>query len=147
MLGQSRADGDAIASHVIEGAAKHGVAEQWLGLKVLCPHATHDNPTGSTTQSNQRLSFNDGKYVVNTINLPGKTGQIVIIGHRPGIAADIGMAVQPQHPVEQLVPKAVHDAHHHNQGSYPKGNAEQRENRDDRDEAFLAACAQIAKRQ
>jgi hypothetical protein len=45
------------------------------------------------------------------------------------------------------VPETVHHGHDDDQRRHAQADAEQRKGGDDRDEAFLSACAQIAHRQ
>ncbi|HWX90535.1 MAG TPA: hypothetical protein VNY75_09535 [Rhizomicrobium sp.] len=54
------------------------------------------------------------------------------------------MARQAQNAFQQLDPKAVHHAHHDNQGGDAQRDADQREQRDHRNEALLPLGAQIA---
>ena len=54
------------------------------------------------------------------------------------------MAVEAEDLVEQLLAETVHHRHHDDQRRDAEHDAEERKAGDDRDEAFLAARAQIA---
>jgi len=54
--------------------------------------------------------------------------------------------IEPEHLVEQLLAEAVHYRHDDDERGDAKRNAEEGEARNHRDEALLAAGAQIAKR-
>ena len=56
------------------------------------------------------------------------------------------MAVEAEDAAEQLGAEPVHHRHHDDQRRDAERDAEQREDRDDRDEPFLPARPQIAER-
>ncbi len=69
-----------------------------------------------------------------------------VIVHRPGLGVDIEMTVKTENAAEQLGAESAHHRHGDDKGRHAQRDPEQREDRDHRDEAFLAACAQIAER-
>ena len=63
---------------------------------------------------------------------------------RAGLDRDV--AVEAEHPAQQLGAKAAHHGQHHDQRADPQHDAQERERRDHRDEAFLPPRTQIGRR-
>src|SRR3954453_8118783 len=79
-------------------------------------------------------------------HLPHLGRDRIEIAQHAGLAIDPEMAVEAEDAADQIGAEAVHDRHDDDQGRDAGRYAEQREDRDDRDEAFLPPRPQIAER-
>ena len=137
-----------VAPEILQRAGPQAVVDGGQLGHVLRPHAPHHHPGigvdpgigGHHLPVQHRQRLDNARY-------PGDAGGGgIIAGHRPHFGLDGDMAGQAQDGLQELHPEPVHHAHHDDEGGHPQGDPDQREQRDDRDEAFLALGAQVAGR-
>ena len=131
----------------IQRAGPQIVGNDCERTQVFGPDAARQRSRRHALAHDHRLPFHRRVRARHTLDRPHLPGQLVEIAERAAVYRHHrDMAVQPQHAVEQLGAKAVHHRHHDDQRRHAERNADQRNDRGERDEPFLPPRAQIAER-
>jgi hypothetical protein len=144
--GELAAEQQIVAAEFLQRARCDMAGEQRFRLDVGEAHAAHHDARRAALDRGEHLAFDQRMDGDDARHLLHAIGERREIGNRALRRIDAEMAVEPEDAVEQLDAEAVHHRHHDDQRRDAEHDADEREDGDDRDEAFLATGAQIAER-
>ncbi len=113
---------------------------------VLRADAAHQRAGGAGIGGRHDLPLDQRRRADHPRHLPHALGGGLETGQPRALAIDGEVSVEPENAADQLGAEPVHHRHHDDQGRDPERDAEQREDRDDRDKALGPPRPQIAER-
>src|SRR6185437_8474392 len=147
LIGEPAADGDALALvETLERALLDVLGDRGEVVEIVGANAADQNPGCVERRGCQRLAIDNRRGEPDAGNLADAVGDVLPVGQRRFQRLHQQMSVEAENLVQQFLTEAIHDRHHNDQGGDPKHDAEEREARDDGNEAFLATRTQIAPR-
>src|SRR5216683_2904329 len=140
------ADEDLVVGELLERLGRDMARQQTLRLEVALAHAAHHDAgraaigAGEHLTLDQRVDRDDSGHAL-------EVGRELVEILEPALGRDDAeMAVESEDLAQQLGMEAVHHGHDDDQRRDAEHDAQEREDGDDGDEAFLAAGAEIAER-
>ena len=144
---QALAERDPVIAEFGERTADDMIGDQRAVAEVVGADAADDRARGGAALAGRHdLALDQWGRADDPRHLPNLGRDRVEIAQHPGLAIDSEMAVETEDAADQIGAEAVHDRHDDDQGGDAERDAEQREDGDNRDEAFLPPRPQIAER-
>ena len=148
LIGEPPADRDALpVVKALERALLDVLGDRGEVVEIVGADAAHEHARGVARRGRQRLAVHHGRGEPDALDLADALGDVLPVGQRRFQRLHQDVAVEAEDLVEQFLAEAVHHGHHDDQRGDAEHDAEEGEPGDDRDESFLAARAQIARRQ
>ena len=146
-LGQPDADGDrVVAGEPVQAAGDDVVADRRQRPQIVQRHAAHQPALrAAVRRGQQRLAIqhaergDDARHGADL-----RQQRRVAVDRLAGVGLDLDVPVHPQDATLQLDLEPAHHAGHHDQRGDAQRDADQREDRDDGDEALALAGTQVA---
>ena len=147
MFGELGADRDALARvEPVERALGDMGADARQAPQVPFADAAHENAGRAERRRGEGLAFDQRQRQRHAGNLGDAARHRVVVGERRVDALQEHVAVEADHLLHQIVAKAVHHRHHHDQRGDAEHDAEEGEAGDHRNRPLRAPRAQIAQR-
>src|SRR5947207_814870 len=145
ILRQITADNhDILAAEAVQATGQHMIGDGRTRLDVFGTNAANGDAGRTPLAGHHHLALDDGIGGFHHGHAAHGLGQHLIVGKRPLARLDGEVTVEAQDLREHFMAEPVHDGHDDDQGCDAQHDAEERENGDDGDEAFLAPRAQVA---
>ena len=145
-LRETLADRDPVVAEIAERAGDDVFGDQRATTDVVGTDAAHQRAGGAGIAGRHDLRLDQRRRLGDVRHLAHLGGDRIEIGERVACAVHPEMAVEAEDAADQVGAEPVHHRHHDDQGGDPERDAEQREDRDDRNKAFLPPRPQIAER-
>ena len=147
-VGKARADGDAGAlAEPVEAAEADVVGDERQRAQSFLGHAAHERAGGLHGRGDHDLALDQRHRRLDVLHAGNALGHLVVVFERAADLVDDDVAVETEDLGEQLVAEAVHHRHDDDQSGDAEHDAREGETGDNGDEAFGAACPQVARRQ